>query len=70
MGTVCAGWQLGRVALAARRAESGGGYAADYLQGLIALVRFHAHMLGVQAGAHAAAVVGAGETAAAFDSVL
>jgi hypothetical protein len=35
-------------------------------RGLVELARFNAHALGTQAAAHAASIVGAGETAAAF----
>ncbi len=64
LGTVSGSWQMARVALAARKA--GAGYGEDYTQGLVELARFYLHGLGVQAGAHAAAIVGAGETAQAF----
>jgi len=66
LGSVCGSWQLARVALAAARPTKAEAYGADYLRGLIELARFHAHALAVQAPALAAAIVGAGETAAAF----
>jgi len=66
LGTVCGSWQLARVALAAAKPASQDAYGADYLRGLQELARFHAHALAVQAPALAAAIVGAGETAAAF----
>ena len=66
LGTVCGSWQLARVALAAARPASHDAYDPDYLRGLQELARFHAHALAVQAPALAAAIVGAGETAAAF----
>jgi alkylation response protein AidB-like acyl-CoA dehydrogenase len=64
LGTVSGSWQMARVALAAVR--GGGDYSEDYRRQLVELARFHAHHLGVQAQAHAAAIVGAGETAQAF----
>ncbi|WP_310451987.1 acyl-CoA dehydrogenase [Sulfuritalea sp.] len=65
LGSVCGSWQLARVALAARNAAGKAAYSADYLRSLDQLTRFHAHALAVQAPALAAAIVGAGETAAA-----
>jgi acyl-CoA dehydrogenase len=79
LGTVCASWQLGRVALAALvamdagaapRASQDAPWDADYLQSLIELTRFHAHALAVQAPALAAAVTGAQATAGAFALAL
>jgi hypothetical protein len=66
LGTVCGSWQLGasRWRRRVRRAPMPG--MPDYLRGLVELARFHAHALGVQAPALAAAIVGAGETANAF----
>ena len=66
LGTVCGSWQMGRVALAATRPARADAWDAGYLNGLVELARFHAHALGVQAPALAAAIVGAGETANAF----
>jgi len=66
LGTVCGSWQLARIALAAAKPTSHDAYDPDYLRGLQELARFHAHALAVQAPALAAAIVGAGETAAAF----
>ncbi|MCX7157384.1 MAG: acyl-CoA dehydrogenase [Rhodocyclales bacterium] len=66
LGTVCGSWQLARVALAAAKPANQDAYDPDYLRGLQELARFHAHALAVQAPALAAAIVGAGETAAAF----
>jgi acyl-CoA dehydrogenase len=66
LGTVCGSWQLARVALAAAKPTNQDAYDPDYLRGLQELARFHAHALAVQAPALAAAIVGAGETAAAF----
>jgi hypothetical protein len=66
LGTVCGSWQMGRVALAATRPARADAWDAGYLLGLVELARFHAHALGVQAPALAAAIVGAGETANAF----
>ncbi|MBI3093611.1 MAG: acyl-CoA dehydrogenase [Rhodocyclales bacterium] len=70
LGTVCGSWQLGRVALAAARSPRKDTYDPDYLRGLIELARFHAHALAVQAPALAAAIVGAGETAAESEFAL
>ncbi len=70
LGLVCGSWQLARVALAATAQNGKDTYSADYLRGLIELARFHAHALAVQAPALAAAIVGAGETAAAFELSL
>jgi 3-(methylthio)propanoyl-CoA dehydrogenase len=63
LGGVCASWQLGRTALAARRQLGQARYGDDYLRGLIELAGFHAHALAVQAPALSAAIVGAGGTA-------
>lgn len=70
LGTVCSSWQLARVALAAARSAGGGNYGDDYLRGLIELARFHAHAPAVRAPALSAAIVGAGETAAASEFAL
>ena len=70
LGCVCGSWQLARVALAAVQAPRQDAYDADYLRGLVELARFHAHALAVQAPALAAAIVGAGETAAASSFAL
>ena len=60
LGTVCASWQLGRMALAAQRLAGSGRYGEDYLTGLVELAHFHAQALAVQASSLAAAVAGAG----------
>ena len=59
-GGVCASWQLGRTALAARAQLGAGRYGDDYLHGLVELAHFYAHALAVQAPALSAAVTGAG----------
>ncbi|MBI5899767.1 MAG: acyl-CoA dehydrogenase [Rhodocyclales bacterium] len=64
LGTVCGGWQMARVALAVLK--TGGDYGDGYKAALVELARFYLHGVGVQAQAHAAAIVGAGETAQAF----
>ena len=66
LGSVCGSWQLGRTALAASAPARAGAWSSDYLGGLVELARFYAHAHGVQAGALAATIVGAGETAGAF----
>ncbi|MBL8479263.1 MAG: acyl-CoA dehydrogenase [Sterolibacteriaceae bacterium] len=70
LGTVCGGWQLARVALAATDPATAERHAPDYLRGLIELAQFHAHALGVQAPALAAAIVGAGDTVSASEFAL
>ncbi|MBK9022167.1 MAG: acyl-CoA dehydrogenase [Sulfuritalea sp.] len=70
LGTVCGGWQLARVALAATNPGSAERHAPDYLRGLVELAQFHAHALGVQAPALAAAIVGAGDTVSASEFAL
>ncbi|MBN8476371.1 acyl-CoA dehydrogenase [Sulfuritalea sp.] len=70
LGTVCGGWQLARVALAATNPATAERHAPDYLRGLIELAQFHAHALGVQAPALAAAIVGAGDTVSASEFAL
>ena len=67
LGLVCGSWQLARVALAATNPSDREIYSSDYLRSLVELARFHAHALSVQAPALAAAIIGAGETAAAFE---
>ncbi|MCK2096838.1 acyl-CoA dehydrogenase [Thauera aromatica] len=76
LGTVCGGWQLARVALAAReRLERAGGGAGDglgethdpvYLHSLIELTRFYFATIGPQAAAHATTVREAGGALARF----
>ncbi|MDK9704959.1 MAG: acyl-CoA dehydrogenase [Sulfuritalea sp.] len=66
LGSVCGSWQMAGVALAAAKPSGKEAYADDYRRGLIELARFHAHALAVQAPALSAAIVDAGETAAAF----
>jgi len=70
LGVVCGSWQLARVALAATRAAQADAYGKDYLRGLVELARFHAHALGVQAPALAAAIVGGGEAVAGSEFAL
>jgi acyl-CoA dehydrogenase len=70
LGTVCGGWQLARVALAATNPATAERHAPDYLRGLVELALFHAHALGVQAHALSAAIVGAGDTVAASEFAL
>ncbi|MBI5792074.1 MAG: acyl-CoA dehydrogenase [Rhodocyclales bacterium] len=70
LGTVCGGWQLARVALAATNPATAERHAPDYLRGLVELAQFHAHALGVQAPALAAAIVGAGDTVSASEFAL
>ena len=67
LGLVCGSWQLARVALAAKNPSDREIYSSDYLRSLVELARFHAHALSVQAPALAAAIIGTGETAAAFE---
>ncbi|NYS76475.1 MULTISPECIES: acyl-CoA dehydrogenase [Halomonadaceae] len=56
MGTVCGGWQLTRMALAAHAKQNAAGEDPDYLAGLISLARFYMATFAPQAYAHARAV--------------
>jgi len=70
LGVVCGSWQLARVALAATRPAQADAYGKDYLRGLVEIARFHAHALGVQAPALAAAIAGGGATVAGSEFAL
>ncbi|ATE61565.1 acyl-CoA dehydrogenase [Thauera sinica] len=67
LGTVCGGWQLGRVALAARARLAAGGGDAAYLASLVELARFYMATIGPQAAAHAATVREAGGALTRFE---
>jgi acyl-CoA dehydrogenase len=67
LGTVCGGWQLARLALAARARLAEGEGDAAYLASLIELARFYMATIGPQAAAHAATVREAGGALTRFD---
>lgn len=56
MGTVCGGWQLTRMALAAHAMQNTAGEDPDYLAGLISLARFYMATFAPQAHSQARAV--------------
>ncbi|RTL58189.1 MAG: acyl-CoA dehydrogenase [Rhodocyclaceae bacterium] len=63
LGTVCGSWQMGRLALAARRLQAGGD-ASPYLAGLLSVVRVWFGQLAPQAGALARVVQNGGDAIA------
>ena len=67
LGTVSGGWQLARLALAARRELVAGRGDAAYLTSLIDLARFYMATIGPQAMAHAETVREAGVALNHFD---
>lgn len=66
MGTVCGGWQIARMALAAQAKRSDSDGDSDYLAGLISLARFYMATFAPQAQAHAHAVRHGGQVLTHF----
>lgn len=67
LGTVSGGWQLARMALAARHRLASGEGDAAYLGSLVELARFYMATIGPQARAHAETVREAGGALTRFD---
>ncbi len=67
LGTVAGGWQLGRLALAARRRLDAGEGDTAYQESLIELARFYMATIAPQAAAHAETVREAGAALNRFD---
>ncbi|BAL24477.1 acyl-CoA dehydrogenase [Azoarcus sp. KH32C] len=69
-GTVCATWQMARLALAARRTLAAREGDTAYLASLVELARFHALTFAPEAEALGVAVREAGQSVVAFDDAL